>query len=78
MPCLAAKPVVDGFEKELDGRAEVVRLDVSDEVGRQVARSYDVRGVPTSVVLRGDGEVAYRQTGMPSRKKVVAAVSGAA
>lgn len=75
MPCLAAKPIVDGFEKDLQGRARVIRLDVTRELGRETAVRYGVRGVPTTVVIDGDGEVALRQAGFPSRKKVVTAAT---
>jgi hypothetical protein len=58
-----AKPVVDGIEKELEGRAQVVRLNAMD-------------GVATLVVLDGAGEVVYAKTGSPNRGEVLAAVEG--
>jgi thiol-disulfide isomerase/thioredoxin len=72
MQCLAAKPIVDGIEKDLDGRARVVRLNVSNKEGRDIALGYDIRGVPSTVVVGADGEVIDRHTGIPSRKKIVA------
>jgi thioredoxin-related protein len=71
-----AKPVVDGIEKELEGRAQVVRLNAMDGVGGQLALRYGVRGVPTLVVLDGAGEVVYAKTGSPNRGEVLAAVEG--
>ncbi len=72
MQCLAAKPIVDGIEKDLEGRAQVVRLDVSSEQGREIALGYDVRSLPTTIVVGGDGDVIDRHAGIPSRKKIVA------
>jgi len=72
MQCLAAKPIVDGIEKDLEGRAQVVRLNVSSEQGRDIALGYNVRGVPSTIVVGGDGEVLGQHTGIPSRKKIVA------
>jgi thiol-disulfide isomerase/thioredoxin len=72
MPCLAAKPIVDGIEKDLQGRAEVVRLNATSSLGRDLAGRYGVTGVPTTLVLDGAGDVVHRQGGIPSRKKVVA------
>ena len=72
MPCLAAKPIVDGIEKDLQGRAEVVRLNAASSLGRDLAGRYGVMGLPTTLVLDGSGEVVHRQVGIPSRKKIVA------
>ena len=62
-----AKPVVDGIERELKGRAQVVRLSVMDNVSGQLALRYGVQGVPTLLVLDGAGEVVYVKAGSPNR-----------
>jgi thioredoxin-related protein len=69
-----AKPVVDGLEEDLEGRAQVLRLGVMDGIGGELAMRYGVRGVPTLVVLNGAGEVVLKQTGMLDRAAVIAAV----
>jgi hypothetical protein len=71
-----AKPVVDGIERELGDGAQVIRLNVADGVGGQLAVRYGVRGVPTMVVLDGAGGVVYAKTGSPNHGEVVAAVEG--
>mgnify|MGYP001550230039 CR=1 FL=1 len=71
MPCLTAKPIVDGFEKDLQGRAKVIRLDVTSALGREIALSYGITGVPSTVVVSGQGEVVLQQSGIPSRKAIV-------
>ena len=72
MTCLAAKPVVNGIEEDLEDTAPVIRLDISSDVGKAAAGRFGVRGVPTTIVLDGAGEVVHRESGVPSRKKVVA------
>jgi len=72
MPCLAAKPIVDGIEKDLQGKAEVVRLNAMGSPGSDIAARYGVMGIPTTLVFDGAGEVIHRQVGIPSRKKIVA------
>ena len=67
---------MDGLERELEGRARVMRLNVMDRVGGELAMRYVVRGVPTSVLLDGAGEVVIKQTGMPNRAEIRAAVAG--
>ena len=65
---------MDGLEQDLEGRAQVLRLGVMDDVGGELAMRYGVRGVPTLVVLNGEGEVVLKQTGVLDRAAVVAAV----
>ena len=69
-----AKPVVNGIEKDLENRARVVRLDVWDDVGGQLAQRYGVRSIPTLIVFDGKGQKMQVQTGIPDRKQVVQAV----
>ena len=66
-----AKPVVDRIETQLDGKAEVIRLDVTSSVGRQAAAAYGVRGIPSLVVVDGNGETAYGRYGVPMPGTVV-------
>jgi thioredoxin-related protein len=65
---------VDRLERELQGRAQVLRLNVMDDVGGSLALRYGVRGVPTFVLLDGAGQVVLAQAGMPDRTEIVAAV----
>lgn len=66
-----AKPVVDGIEKDLQGRAQVIRLDAGNEVCRLVAQRYRVRSLPTLLVLDKQGQVYDQVVGVPNRKAVV-------
>lgn len=59
-----AKPIVDGLEKKLVDKAVVVRLNVMDDIGRQAAARYGVRGLPTLVVVDGAGQPVYSQVGI--------------
>ena len=66
-----AKPIVDGIERDLKGRAQVIRLSVISEVGSQVARRYGVRGVPTLILLDAEGNLVDQIIGVPSRDGIV-------
>jgi thioredoxin-related protein len=70
-----AKPIVDGIEKDLKGKAEVVRLNMMSKVGREAASRYGVPAVPTILILDTDGKLIYRHTGMPDRREVVAQIA---
>jgi thioredoxin-related protein len=70
-----AKPIVDGIESDLEGRAQVIRLSVMSSVGSEAARRYGVRAVPTLIVFDGEGRLVEQIAGVPSRKGVVEQVS---
>ena len=69
-----AKPIVDGLENDLRGKASVLRLNVRDEVGVSAARQFGVRGVPSFFVLNGQGQVVHAQAGVPNRAYITAQV----
>ena len=71
-----AKPVVDRLEQELDGEAELIRINLMSEMGLELARRYGIRASPTLLVFDGAGNVVYRQPGIPNVDAVLQAVSG--
>ncbi len=71
MRCLAAKPIVNGIEKDLEGQAKVIRLDMLSSFGRKIAGRFEVSSIPTLLVLDGEQNVIYRHSGLPDRQKVV-------
>ena len=70
-----AKPIVDRLERELKGQAQVVRLSVLNNLGREVVQRHGVRGVPTFLIFDGQGNLIERQTGFPDRGKIKALVT---
>ena len=72
MKCLTAKPIVNGIEKDLEGRAEVIRMNVVSKLGKTLARRYDIKGIPATLVFGGDGDLVHRHAGLPNRKAIVA------
>lgn len=63
MVCLAAKPVVDGLEREFEGRAFVVRVELSSAPGRELGRRYGIDTVPSFVAFDRSGEIVFRRNG---------------
>lgn len=51
------------LERDLEGQAQVLRLNVGSPVGRQLAAQYRVRGVPTFLVFNGSGQVIHVEVG---------------
>jgi thioredoxin 1 len=73
--CLLAKPVVDRLERDLEGRAQVLRISLWSSVGRELAARYGVRGVPTFLLFDGSGEVIHSQRGRLDADRVKAEIS---
>ena len=70
--------MVDRLERELEGQAQVVRLNVFSKVGSEIARRHNVASTPTFLVFDGDGRLLGRQVGIPNRSKIRALITGTA
>jgi thiol-disulfide isomerase/thioredoxin len=57
---MAIRPVVDEVEREFAGRLTVVRLNVQDPAGSQVAQAYGFEYTPTFILLDGAGNEIWR------------------
>lgn len=60
------KPVVDGLARRYGDRLRIVRLNVSEPVGRALMRQYMVRTVPTFVLIVNGHEIARSQGRPPA------------
>jgi thioredoxin 2 len=54
-PCRQLAPVIDELASELSGRVRVVKLNVDENP--QTAQRFEVRSIPTLIVMRGGREV---------------------
>jgi hypothetical protein len=68
---------VDGLERNLEGQAQLVRLSILSEIGREVAQQYGVRSVPTFLIFDGEGTLVGREVGLPNRGRIESLISGA-
>jgi thioredoxin 2 len=50
-PCRLVAPVLEALSRDFAGRLKVVKVDV--DAAPAVARRYDVRSIPTLLVIRG-------------------------
>jgi hypothetical protein len=70
MACLAAKPVVDSIEANTKDKANVIRLNIQSEIGQHYATRFEVRTVPTFVMLNAKNEIAWQSIGRVEEAKV--------
>lgn len=61
-PCQMVSPALEGLATEFAGRIKLVKVDVDSSPA--VAARFEVRAVPTLLVIRG-GDVIARQAGAP-------------
>jgi len=62
--CLAAKPVVDGLEREWTG-GRVIRVDIRSAEGGAFAAKHSLTLTPSFILFDGTGREAGRWTGLP-------------
>jgi thiol-disulfide isomerase/thioredoxin len=74
-PCLTAQRIVDRLERELDGHAEILRLNIAEEVGQRAHQRFGTTMVPAIILLDGRGTELYRTEGkLPRRQEILAAL----
>ncbi len=64
---------MDGIEADLQGYADVIRLDILSEFGRQIAGQYRVSTVPALVLVDGQGRTIQQTSGIPNREAITTA-----
>lgn len=74
-PCKSYAPVFERVTDELDPREwNVATLDVDTDAGKEVAETYAVRGVPTTIVVRTSEDHPNIMTGVQSEQTLRDAV----
>ncbi|MEO9275667.1 thioredoxin TrxA [Marinomonas sp. 5E14-1] len=73
-PCKMIAPVLEDVAAEYAGKVKVVKLNVDEN--QETAPKYNVRGIPTLLVVKG-GEVVATKVGAVSKSQLVDFVNGA-
>jgi thiol-disulfide isomerase/thioredoxin len=64
MACIAAKPIVDGFEAEAGEHVQIIRLNIDQEPGKTLVEEYGVVFTPTFVYFDADGNRLRESVGV--------------
>lgn len=62
-PCRKVKPEVEALAREVQGKADVVQVDVDQQ--RDLAAKYNISGIPCFVVVKNGQEVSRRVGAIP-------------
>lgn len=69
------KPLVEGLEKQYQGKVEFRKLNVEkDPAGVELANSLGVQYVPTFVFVNSDGVIAKQVVGEQTEAQLTAAL----
>lgn len=66
VPCKLMEPVLASLEKQYQGRAAVVFIDVSKDHG--AARKFGIRAIPTQIFFDAAGREVWRHAGFLDEK----------
>ncbi len=73
MTCLAARPIVDGLEKEWGQKVQFLHLEFRSRLGSEMGRQFGVGHIPAFFILDGDGRLRWRKKKlMPLRSEISA------
>jgi thiol-disulfide isomerase/thioredoxin len=61
--CTVERPIVDGLETELGPKLHVVRIDIQDQIGRELAPVYNFQYTPTYIFFDAGGSEQWRSIG---------------
>ena len=61
-PCQMMHPAIDKFQREMNGRVDVYKVDIDDRGMLDAVHRYNIMSVPTLMFFRR-GEVLWRESG---------------
>ncbi len=70
-PCKMMSPIIDETKKDLGGNATILKVNIDNNAS--VANKYGIRSIPTLVLFK-EGEIVWRQSGVPSKSLIVESV----
>ncbi len=69
IPCKMMKPIFEELEKEYEGKANILLLEISDH--RDIANIYKVRVIPTQIFFDINGNQHWRHEGFLSKEDII-------
>ena len=70
-PCKALAPILEDVKKKVGDSARIVKIDIDRNPA--VAKSFDVKAVPTMILFK-DGKPVWRRSGVAPATEMVEAI----
>ena len=70
VPCKMMMPILEELKRELEGRAEVVVVDVYEH--NACAKKYGIASIPTQIFFDSSGSEVYRHIGFMPKEEILA------
>lgn len=71
-PCKTMDPIIKQVAKDNKGEIKVIKINI--DKNRYAAEKYQIRSIPTMILFK-NGKVAWRATGVKSKKEINSAVA---
>lgn len=71
IPCKMMAPIIAELQKEYEGRASIIFIDVWEH--REQAQRFGIRGIPTQIFYDKDGKEVGRHVGFLDKKSIIGA-----
>ena len=69
VPCKMMAPILAKMEKQFEGKAAIVFIDVWEH--NEQARRFGIRAIPTQIFFKEDGKEVFRHVGFMDEKAIV-------
>jgi len=69
IPCKMMAPILAKMEKQFEGKAAIVFIDVWEYT--EQARRFGIRAIPTQIFFNEDGKEIYRHVGFMDEKAII-------
>ena len=66
------EPIVNGLEKEYEGRVAVRRIDANRDEGPKIVREHKILGHPTTILVDRNGKEQGRLLGPQEHEEIMA------
>lgn len=70
-PCKMMSPLLEEVATELGESTKIIKVDI--EKNKDAAIQYSIRSVPTLILFK-EGEIVWRQSGLPPKTLIVESV----
>jgi thioredoxin 1 len=69
IPCKMMAPILVKMEKQFEGKAAIVFIDVWEH--NEQARRFGIRAIPTQIFFNGNGKEVFRHVGFMDEKSII-------